>query len=172
MEDREVVIAKVNEYIDWLATPNEAFGGFPICPFVEKERASGKLKYEVFRIGFTKPLFDMIDEWDMEDNYNSMIIAHISDIKLHEYKTFQHWLNKELRKRKMGYVKVICFHPDDTFEVDGVKTRSKAPYFLINVAYQDELNKSHKALTNTDYFVKFSIENLDYLKTTLPKETE
>ena len=172
MEDRGLIVAKVNEYIDWLATPNEAFGGFPICPFVEKERASGKLKYEVFRIGFTKPLFDMIDEWDMEDNYNSMIIAHISDIKLHEYKTFQHWLNKELRKRKMGYVKVICFHPDDTFEVDGVKTRSKAPYFLINVAYQDELNKSHKALTNTDYFVKFSIENLDYLKTTLPKETE
>ena len=30
MEDREVVIAKVNEYIDWLATPNEAFGGFPM----------------------------------------------------------------------------------------------------------------------------------------------
>ena len=48
MADREIIIAKVNEYIDWLATPNEAFGGFPACPFVEKERASGKLKYEVF----------------------------------------------------------------------------------------------------------------------------
>ena len=172
MEDREVIIAKVNEYIDWLATPNEAFGGFPVCPFVEKERASGKLKYEVFEVGFTKPLFNLIDEWDMDDNYNSMIIAHISDIRLYEYKTFQHYINREIRKRQMGYVKVICFHPDDTFEVDGVKTRIKAPYFLINVAYQDELNKSHLALTNTDYFVKFSKENLDYLKTTLPKETE
>ena len=51
MEDREVVFAKIDEYIDWLATPSEAFGGFPICPFVKQERASGKLKYELFEIG-------------------------------------------------------------------------------------------------------------------------
>ncbi len=172
LEDRDLIIAKVNGYIDWLATPNEAFGGFPVCPFVEKERSSSKLKYEVFQVGHTKSLFDMIDEWDMEDQYTSMIIAHISDIRLDEYKNFQRWINKGLRKRNMGYVKVICFHPDDEFAVDGVKTRIAAPYFLINVAYQDELNKSHLALTNTDYFVKFSKENLDYLKTTLPKENE
>ena len=149
MEDRRTIINKINAYIDWLVTPDEAFGGFPVCPFVEKERASGKLKYEVFLMGETKSLFDLIDEWDLDDNYNSMIIAHISDIKLNEYKVFQHYINRELRKRKMGYVKVICFHPDDTFEVDGVTTRSKAPYFLINVAYQDELNKSHQRLLHT-----------------------
>ena len=168
MEDRDLVFAEIDGYIDWLATPNEAFGGFPVCPFVEKERAAGKLKYEIFKIGFTKPIFDLIDEWDMEDQYTSMIIAHISDIRLDEYKKFQHWINRGLRKRSMGYVKAICFHPDDTFEVGGVKTRTKAPYFLLNIAYQDELNKSHKALTNTDYFVKFSKENLKYLKTDLP----
>ena len=164
MEDREVVIAKVNEYIDWLATPNEAFGGFPVCPFVEKERASGKLKYEIFKIGFTKPLFDLIEKWDDEDEYNSMIIAYLSDIKMSEYKTFQHYINREIRERSMGYVKVICFHPDDTFDVDGVKTRSKAPYFLINVAYQDELNKSHQRLLYTHYFNNFTGENRKYLK--------
>ena len=164
MQNKEEIIAKVNKYIDWLATPNEAFGGLPVCPFVEKERSSGKLKYEVFEVGYTKPLFDMIDEWDTEDEYTSMIIAHISDIRLDEYKNFQYWLNKGLRKRSMGYIKCITFHPDDEFEVDGVKTRIPAPYFLINVA--------HQALTNTDYFLKFNKENLDYLKTTLPKEVE
>ena len=164
MEDRTVIIAKVNEYIDWLATPNEAFGGFPVCPFVEKERASGKLKYEIFKIGFTKPLFDLIEKWDDEDDYNSMIIAYLSDIKMSEYKTFQHYINREIRERSMGYVKVICFHPDDTFDVDGVKTRSKAPYFLINVAYQDELNKSHQRFLYTDYFNNFTGENRKYLK--------
>ena len=164
MEDKEIIIAKVNEYIDWLATPNEAFGGFPICPLVEKERASGKLKYEIFKIGFTKPLFDLIEKWDDEDDYNSMIIAYLSDIKMSEYKTFQHYINREIRERSMGYVKVICFHPDDTFEVHGVTTRSKAPYFLINVAYQDELNKSHQRLLYTDYFNNFTGENRKYLK--------
>ena len=165
MEDKRLIIAEIDDYIDWLATPNEAFGGFPICPFVEKERASGKLKYEIFKIGFTKSIFDLIEEWDEEDEYNSMIIAHISDIKMSEYKTFQHWLNRGLRKRSMGYVKTICFHPDDEFEVGGVKTRSKAPYFLLNVAYQDELNKAHQHLKATKYFDKFTEESKKYLKT-------
>ena len=168
MEDRDLVVTKVNEYIDWLATPSEAFGGFPVCPFVEKERAAGKLKYEVFRIGFTKPVFDLIDEWDMDDRYSSMIIAHISDIKLNEYKNFQYWLNKGLRKRSMGYIKCITFHPDDEFKVDGVATRSNAPYFLINVAYVDELNKAHQSLKNTKYFDNFTDENKSYLKVEKP----
>ena len=165
MENKRLIIAEIDEYIDWLATPNEAFGGFPICPFVEKERASGKLKYEIFKIGFTKPIFDLIEDWDEDDNYNSMIIAHLSDIKMSEYKTFQHYINRGLRQRSMGYVKVICFHPDDEFEVGGVKTRSKAPYFLLNIAYQDELNKAHQHLKATKYFDKFTEENKKYLKT-------
>ena len=169
MEDKNIIIKKIDEYIDWLATPNEAFGGFPVCPFVEKERAAGKLKYEVFSPSDNISLFDLIDKWDMEDEYNSMIIAHLSDVRLCEYKNFQHYINRRLRKKKMGYIKAICFHPDDTFEVGGVKTRANAPYFLINVAYQDELNKSHLALTNTDYFVKFSKGDLEYLKTEIKK---
>ena len=64
----------------------------------------------------------------------------------------------------MGYVKVITFHPDDEFEVGGVKTRSNSPYFLINVAYSDELDKSHRNLTKTKYFDKFTEDNRKYLK--------
>ena len=58
-ENREEIIAKINKYIDWLATPNEVFGGFPICPFIEKERTSGKLKYEIFRPGLTNSIFNL-----------------------------------------------------------------------------------------------------------------
>ena len=172
MEDKNIIIKKIDEYIDWLATPNEAFGGFPVCPFVEKERASGKLKYEVFSPPDDISLFDLIDKWDMEDEYNSMIIAHLSDIRFREYKNFQHYINRRLRKKKMGYIKAICFHPDDTFEVGGVKTRAKAPYFLINVAYQDELAKSHEHLLSTKYFDKFSASGLEYLKTEILKKSE
>jgi len=178
MEDKETIIAKVNKYIDWLATPNEAFNGFPICPFAEKERSSGKLKYEIFKVHTpvagqkfvenTKSLFDIISEWDMDDNYTSMIIAHLADIELHQCKNFQHYINRGLRKRKMGYIKTICFHPDDTFEVGGVKTRNAAPYFLINVAYIDELNKAHQNLKNTKYYDNLTAENKKYLKVESP----
>jgi hypothetical protein len=98
-----------------------------------------------------------------------MIVAHISDIRFDEYKTFQNFLNRELQKRKMGYVKVICLHPDDTFNVDGVATRAPAPYFLINVAYIDELHKAHQHLLPTTYFVNFTEENKKYLKVETPK---
>ena len=169
MEDRNTIIAKVNEYIDWLATPNEAFNGFPVCPFVERERTGEKLKYEVFYTDGKKTIFDLIDEWDDEDDYNSMIIAYLSDIKLSEYKNFQNFLNKELQKRKMGYIKVICLHPHDTFNVDGVATRAPAPYFLINVGYADDFHKAHTHLLPMKYYDKFSEENKKYLKVETPK---
>ena len=127
------------------------------------------LKYEVFYADKEKTIFGLIEEWDDEDDYNSMIIAYLSDIKLSEYKNFQNFLNRELQKRKMGYIKVICFHPDDTFDVDGVATRAPAPYFLINVAFADELHKAHQHLLPTKYFDKFSESGLKYLKVEVAK---
>ncbi len=164
MQDKETVVAKIDEYIDWLATPSAAFSGFPICPFVKQERTSGKLKYEIFEVGKTKSIFDLIDEWDMEDNYMSMIIAYLSDMKIEEYKKFQYYVNKELKKMKMGYIKVITLHPEEKFEVGGVRTRSSAPYFLVNVGYYDEFSKTHEKLKETKYFDNFTEENKKYLK--------
>ena len=169
MQDKELIFAKVNKYIDWLATPNDAFGGFPPCPFVEKERASGKLKYEIQLFGDGKSIFYKIEEWDEDDDYNSMIIVHLGDVRFDEQKNFQHFLNRQLRLRKMSYIKAICFHPDDFFNVEGISTRDKAPYFLINIAYADELNKAHQSLMDTKYFDNFTEENKKYLKVEVPK---
>ena len=69
----------------------------------------------------------------------------------------------------MGYIKVICLHPDDTFDVGGVATRAPAPYFLINVAYADELHKAHTHLLPMKYYDKFSASGLKYLKVETPK---
>jgi len=50
----------------------------------------------------------------------------------------------------------MIFSPYEDFEVAGVKTRSGAPYFLINVAPTQQLGKSHKDLIKTKYFDNFS----------------
>ena len=107
--------------------------------------------------------------WDEDDDYNSMIIVHLGDVRFDEQKDFQHFLNRQLRLRKMSYIKAICFHPDDFFNVEGISTRDKAPYFLINIAYADDLNKAHQSLKDTKYFDKFSEENKKYLKVEVPK---
>ena len=109
-------------------------------------------------------IFVKIEEWDEDDAYDSMIIAHLGGVRWDEQKSFQHFLNKELRLRKMDYIKCICFHPDDPFSVDGVAPRMKAPYYLVNVAYRDMLAKAHESLKPTKYFDNFTEENKKYLK--------
>ena len=62
----------------------------------------------------------------------------------------------------------MIFSPYEDFEVAGVKTRSKAPYFLINVAPTKQLGKSHKDLKKTKYFDNFSDEDKQRLN--VPKK--
>ena len=50
----------------------------------------------------------------------------------------------------------MIFSPYEDFEVAGVKTRSGAPYFLINVAPTKQLAKAHKDLQKTKYFDNFT----------------
>jgi len=66
------------------------------------------------------------------------------------------------------YLKCMIFSPYEDFEVAGVKTRSNAPYFLINVAPTKQLGKSHKDLTKTKYFDNFTEEELN--KMNVPKK--
>ena len=58
----------------------------------------------------------------------------------------------------------MIFSPYEDFEVAGVKTRSGAPYFLINVAPTKHLGKSHKDLQKTKYFKNFSDEDRKKMK--------
>ena len=46
---------EVNVYLDYLQTPNEAFSGMPVCPFLKAELQSYKLMIEVFH-QVSKPL--------------------------------------------------------------------------------------------------------------------
>ena len=60
-------------------------------------------------LGDMTSIFVKIEEWDEDDAYDSMIIAHLGGVRWDEQKSFQHFLNKELRLRKMDYIKCICF---------------------------------------------------------------
>ena len=62
----------------------------------------------------------------------------------------------------------MIFSPYEDFEVAGVKTRSGAPYFLINIAPTKQLGKSHKDLMKTKYFDSFTEEEKSRLN--VPKK--
>ena len=65
-----------------------------------------------------------------------------------------------------GYkdIKALCFSPFEHHTAAGEETRKGSPYFLINIAGKEELNKAHTRLLETKYFDKFSEEEIKTLK--------
>ena len=78
-DEREKIFAEVDEYIDFLATPNEAFSGFAPCPFVYTERSSGKLKYEIQLFGDMTSIFVKIEEWDEDEDRKFILTFKVFD---------------------------------------------------------------------------------------------
>ena len=38
------LLSQLESYLDWLETPNDMFGGQPVCPFLASDRKNNKLK--------------------------------------------------------------------------------------------------------------------------------
>ena len=49
MEDKKI-INEVIEYLDYLETPSENFGGMAVCPFLRKERVTKNLMIEISKL--------------------------------------------------------------------------------------------------------------------------
>ena len=43
------ILNEIKEYFDYLQTPNEAFGGMAVCPFLKAEIQNNKLMVEIWR---------------------------------------------------------------------------------------------------------------------------
>ena len=63
--------------MDWLETPNEDFGGFPVCPFLAPERKTNKLLIEFYDYG-KESIFEKIKKFDSNDGYDTALFLHTS----------------------------------------------------------------------------------------------
>ena len=162
--DREEIKKNITSYIvDFLEVPHEEFGGFPPCPFARAERLKNKLLIDVYDSAdgsFTEKVNQMVDA-----GYESGVFAllkngeHVS-LEEEETRSFQKFLNKNLKENMLGDYKTICINPKDELEVKGIKVRALSPYFLINVGLRKAFGKTHKSLKNSKYFDNFP----DYYK--------
>ena len=159
---------EVNVYLDYLQTPNEAFSGMPVCPFLKTELQSYKLMIEVWRPG-EKPLNELWRKFSDSDFTSAVFICMDTeelkwkDVPRDSYqKSIQGFLKNwsdESRKYK-----AILFSPFEERTAAGESTRKKSPYFLINVATREELHLSHTKLLDSKYFDNFSEKELEKLK--------
>ena len=168
----EEIVKKIKTYINkTIRPPREEFGGMPTCPFAGPELDGGRLMIDVIVPGETS-LLELIQKF-LDSDKQSALFAQISDedIAAEETKQFQIMVNKTLRHLGASDYKCICFNPNDKdTEINGFNPRAEAPYFLINIASRDELDKAHKTLRKSKYYDHLNTTYLNFLKIK-PKKT-
>ncbi len=155
--------SKVLDYIGLLRTPRKEYGGLPACPFVGAEIDKGKLMIDKLDPN-ESTLLDKVKAYD-ESDYDSALFVQVSDEILsgHDTVGYQDYINRTMKENGYGHLKCICFNPNDKIEIDGFNARSHAPYFLINIATREALNKAHKTLAKTKYYDSMNKRYLKYL---------
>ena len=171
IDDRNTIIGKTSEYLHWLTIPKKEFGNMPVCPYLDKELRDDNLYIDIW-YPHECSFMDIMESFLLSNKNSSLVVCpntHTIDYSEVSRKDIQKKITDLLRKNpQTDYLKALTFSPYEDFEVAGVKTRSDAPYFLINVAPTDLLGKSHKDLIKTKYFDNFSDE--DKKRLNVPKK--
>ena len=158
-EPRNEIIDKVAQYLHWLTIPKTEFGNMPVCPFLDKEMRDDNLYIDIW-YPHDNSFMDIMESFLLSSKNSALVVCpntHTIDYSEVSRKDIQKQITDLLRKNPhTEYLKCMIFSPYEDFEVAGVKTRSGAPYFLINVAPTKQLGKSHKDLIKTKYFQNFT----------------
>ena len=158
-EPRNQIIDKVAQYLHWLTIPKSEFGNMPVCPFLDKEMRDDNLYIDIW-YPHDNSFMDIMESFLLSNKNSALVVCpntHTIDYSEVSRKDIQKKITDLLRKNPhTEYLKCMIFSPYADFEVAGVKTRSGAPYFLINVAPTKQLGKSHKDLIKTKYFQNFT----------------
>ena len=154
---------KVLKYINFIRVPRKEYGGMPACPFVGAEIDAGKLMIDKFDPN-VDTLLDKVKVYD-ESEYDSALFVQVSDEELSKFDTvgYQDYINKTMKENGYPHLKCICFNPNDELDIDGFNARSHAPYFLINIATREALDKAHNVLSKTKYYDNMNKRYLRYL---------
>jgi len=170
METKDQIINKVSQYLHWLTIPKAEFGNMPICPYLDTELRKEQLYLDIW-YPHHLTFMDIMESFLLSSKNSALIICpntHTIDYSEVSRRDIQTKITDLLRKNpQTNYLKSMIFSPYEDFEVAGVKTRSNAPYFLINVAPTKQLGKAHRDLEKTKYFDNFTEEDLKKMKVSL-----
>ena len=147
---REKLLIQLEEWRDWLETPNDDFGVYPVCPFLAPERKQNKLLIDFYDSGDS--IFDKIREFDNDDRYTTALYLHMIYSNNYTVKDYQTFINEGLREIGLGHLKSICFNPNENVTRNHVKTRVKAPTFLTSITTRQSLDVAHNKIKNSNYW--------------------
>ena len=152
--NREQLIKQMTDYvINVLEEKRPEFSGFAVCPFVKADRLADQLHLDVFEAP-KDTLVDVILRFVRSGKRSALIAQPNVHVEYTETKEYQEFINLILQESGNGDILALCFNPNDQLEVEGYNPRSRAPCFLINMAYKGHLSKSHRALQKSNYYTK------------------
>ena len=161
--NREQLVKQMTDYvINVLEEKRPEFSGFAVCPFVKPDRITDQLYMDVFD-NTCDTLIETILRFVKSGKRSALFAQPNVNIGGEENKGYQEFINIVLEESGNGNILALCFNPNDNLEVSGYNPRSKAPCFLVNMAYKDHLSKSHRALRSTDYYNNLPVEYKKYL---------
>lgn len=166
MSEVEQVCTAMLAYIqNSLEVSHPLFSGLPVCPFVRSARLQERLEFWVysFEIGdeINAEVHQKIAEvFTSSSRKDVLIVLHPdpSAISFEAFNLFIAALNQQLSD--LG---LIAFggHPDDPFEVNGVRTRHD-PFINFTVQpIQKILDARRSLIHNSNYYSTWNAEALD-----------
>ena len=160
---REQLIKQMTDYvINVLEEKRPEFSGFAVCPFVRADRVSDQLHLDVFD-NTKDTLVDVVLRFVRSGKRSALIAQPNIEVESTETKDYQEFINIVLDESGNENVLALCFNPNDQLSVDDYNPRSRAPCFLINMAYRGHLSRSHRALQKTTYYDNLPLAYKKYL---------
>ena len=154
--------------MEFLQTPHPNFNNMPICPFIAGDLQTGNIQFIPYNSNMDKSLIDVIKEWN-ESNFKTGLILHVGDnLKRIKRKSYQKFLNQQLKENNMKDIKILVFSPFEDFNIGGVDTRKNAPCILYNVAKRKDLSEAQKKLKKTKWYDNLLTE--DFKKLNIKKK--
>ena len=150
---KEQKLQQLYKWMDWLETPNDDFGGFPVCPFLAPERKQNKLLIDFYDYR-QKSLFSMIENFDKDDKYTTALYLHVVGGEKQKTKDYEQWVTYEMDNLGLGHLKAVCFSPWEKVKRNGVRTRVNAPCFITSITTHEALNDAWKKIKQTNYWKK------------------
>lgn len=160
---REQLIEQMTDYvINVLEEKRPEFSGLAVCPFVKADRLADQLHLDIFD-NTKDTLIDVVLRFVRSGKRSALIGQPNINVGGNETKDYQEFINIVVEESGHPNILALCFNPNDNLEVEGYSPRSKAPCFLINMAYVGHLSRSHRALKKTTYYDNLPVDYKEYL---------
>ncbi|MGV0024849.1 DUF1415 family protein [Phormidesmis priestleyi] len=162
-ETARVIAAMIQHLQDVLEQPHPVFRGLPICPFAKQARLQGKIDFQVQRFRLddltsSSPLMVMIHRFAKTKQHDVLLIIH-PDPQVTSFAQFQQEVDRLNTHLEPLHLTAFGGHPDDTFQIQGVRTRQD-PFLNLTIQSIEKLTHASARLSTTHYYDNWTAEAL------------